>query len=324
MGMPAATITSMTAHGGTVMVGFPQVLINYMPASRIGDMHVCPMVTGIVPHVGGPFVLGSMTVLTGMMPQSRVSDMLICVGPPDTCVMGAETVLVGEAGAGGAGAAMGGISAMGASVPMQPPATSSSPQSTAEMQPDGTIKTSAPPGGALPPIPLSSPGFPTLPPTETPSFESVQPVTVPAGTPLYSAVDDPSSTPGYWSPDVPSSGDGSLLAVAQAPAGGLQGWMGAASSATGLPAGTSQLWTPPGSLVPNAITQAPWSGAAQMAQQAAQQAMQSAQQAANQAQQAATEAQQQAQQAAQDAAQGAQQAAQQQAQQATQGLPKGL
>ena len=25
-----------------------------MPAARIGDMHVCPMVTVLVPHVGGP------------------------------------------------------------------------------------------------------------------------------------------------------------------------------------------------------------------------------------------------------------------------------
>ena len=24
------------------------------PAARVGDMHVCPMVTGVVPHVGGP------------------------------------------------------------------------------------------------------------------------------------------------------------------------------------------------------------------------------------------------------------------------------
>src|SRR5271154_886970 len=122
MGMPAATITSMTAHGGVVVVGFPQVLIGFMPASRIGDMHVCPMVTGVVPHVGGPFILGSPTVLTGFMPQSRVTDTLVCVGPPDIAVMGCETVLVGMAGAGGAAGAAGGIAAMGVPVPMLPPA----------------------------------------------------------------------------------------------------------------------------------------------------------------------------------------------------------
>ncbi|HAA21191.1 MAG TPA: type VI secretion protein, partial [Cytophagales bacterium] len=26
------------------------------PAARINDMHVCPMVTGVVPHVGGPIL----------------------------------------------------------------------------------------------------------------------------------------------------------------------------------------------------------------------------------------------------------------------------
>src|SRR5665213_18791 len=93
MGMPACTITSQTAHGGVVMVGFPTVLIGMMPASRIGDMHVCPMVTGIVPHVGGPFILGSPTVLVGMMPQSRVTDQLVCVGPPDVAVMGVSTAV---------------------------------------------------------------------------------------------------------------------------------------------------------------------------------------------------------------------------------------
>lgn len=57
-------------------------------------MHVCPMVTVIVPHVGGPIVVGSPTVLTGEMPQARITDMLICIGPPDMIVMGSFTVLV--------------------------------------------------------------------------------------------------------------------------------------------------------------------------------------------------------------------------------------
>ena len=65
-----------------------------MPASRIGDMHVCPMVTGVVPHVGGPIILGSPNVLTGSIPQARVTDMLTCVGPPDVIVMASFTVLV--------------------------------------------------------------------------------------------------------------------------------------------------------------------------------------------------------------------------------------
>ena len=67
-----------------------------LPAARLTDMHVCPMVTGIVPHVGGPIVMGSPTVLTGALPQARVGDPLVCVGPPDTIVKGSVTVLVNE------------------------------------------------------------------------------------------------------------------------------------------------------------------------------------------------------------------------------------
>jgi uncharacterized Zn-binding protein involved in type VI secretion len=65
-----------------------------LPAARLTDMHVCPMVTGVVPHVGGPISLGSPTVLTGSLPQARVGDMCVCVGPPDVIALGSFTVLV--------------------------------------------------------------------------------------------------------------------------------------------------------------------------------------------------------------------------------------
>lgn len=65
------------------------------PAARLTDMHVCPMVTGIVPHVGGPILpVCAPTVLTGKLPQARVTDMLTCVGPPDVIVKGSATVFV--------------------------------------------------------------------------------------------------------------------------------------------------------------------------------------------------------------------------------------
>jgi uncharacterized Zn-binding protein involved in type VI secretion len=65
-----------------------------MPAARLTDMHVCPMVTAIVPHVGGPIIMGAPTVLTGMLPQARVTDPAVCVGPPDMIALGSFTVLV--------------------------------------------------------------------------------------------------------------------------------------------------------------------------------------------------------------------------------------
>jgi uncharacterized Zn-binding protein involved in type VI secretion len=65
-------------------------------AARVGDMHVCPMVTGIVPHVGGPALPpGEPTVLIGGMPALRLGDMLTCTGPPDSVVMGSATVMIG-------------------------------------------------------------------------------------------------------------------------------------------------------------------------------------------------------------------------------------
>src|SRR4029079_15055707 len=66
------------------------------PAARVADMHTCPMVTGVVPHVGGPIIPPCMiNVLTCFMPQARITDMAICVGPPDFIVQGSFSVLVG-------------------------------------------------------------------------------------------------------------------------------------------------------------------------------------------------------------------------------------
>ncbi len=64
------------------------------PAARIGDFHVCPMVSGTVPHVGGPVSQGSATVLIAGMPAARVGDMCTCVGPPDTILAGSTTVII--------------------------------------------------------------------------------------------------------------------------------------------------------------------------------------------------------------------------------------
>lgn len=114
MGKPAARLGDPTAHGGTIVMGSPMVLIGGMPAARMGDMHVCPMMTPAVPpipHVGGPVLLGSPMVLIGGMPAARMGDMATCVGPPSTILMGCPTVLIGE---GGSGSASGGGAGSGA------------------------------------------------------------------------------------------------------------------------------------------------------------------------------------------------------------------
>ncbi|MDG5816361.1 PAAR domain-containing protein [Chitinispirillales bacterium ANBcel5] len=114
--MMAARVTDMTAHAGTITgPGCPTVLIGKMPAARMGDMHMCPMVTpGVppVPHVGGPIVGGCPTVLIGKLPAARQGDMCVCVGPPSSIVLGCPTVLIGSGGGGGGGG--GGASAASA------------------------------------------------------------------------------------------------------------------------------------------------------------------------------------------------------------------
>ena len=83
------------------------------PAARITDMHVCPMVTGVVPHVGGPILPpGAPTVLIGGMPAARMGDMCTCVGPPDSIILGSATVLIGGMPA----ARMGDMTAHGGSI----------------------------------------------------------------------------------------------------------------------------------------------------------------------------------------------------------------
>ena len=88
------------------------------PAARVGDMHVCPMVTpGVppIPHVGGPVMPpGLPTVLIGGMPAARMGDMCVCVGPPDVIAIGSATVLIG----GQPAARMGDMTAHGGSIVM--------------------------------------------------------------------------------------------------------------------------------------------------------------------------------------------------------------
>ena len=83
------------------------------PAARAGDMHVCPLVSGTVPHVGGPVLPpGCPTVLIGGMPAARVGDMCTCVGPPDAIALGSFTVMIGGMPA----ARMGDMTAHGGSI----------------------------------------------------------------------------------------------------------------------------------------------------------------------------------------------------------------
>ena len=61
----AAVVTMMC------LIGPSSVAHAGQPAARVGDGHTCPLVTGIVPHVGGPILPpGVPTVLIGGAPVS--------------------------------------------------------------------------------------------------------------------------------------------------------------------------------------------------------------------------------------------------------------
>ena len=89
----------MTSHGTPLSPGpgSINVLIGGMPAWRAtADMHTCPLVSGVVPHVGGVVTMGSVTVFINNLPAARQGDMVTeGGGPPNSIVMGCPTVIIG-------------------------------------------------------------------------------------------------------------------------------------------------------------------------------------------------------------------------------------
>ncbi len=63
------------------------------PAAFLGSLHVCPKVTGVVPHVGGPTIGMAVTVLVAGPPAVNTNNMSVCVGPPDKVAVGSATVM---------------------------------------------------------------------------------------------------------------------------------------------------------------------------------------------------------------------------------------
>jgi uncharacterized Zn-binding protein involved in type VI secretion len=65
-------------------------------AARVSDFHLCPQISGVVPHIGGPVLPPACpTVLIGGLPAARIGDLCTCVGPPDTIIKGSATVMIG-------------------------------------------------------------------------------------------------------------------------------------------------------------------------------------------------------------------------------------
>lgn len=95
---PAARVGDLTAHGTPLSPGpgSVNVLIGGKPAWRAGaDFHTCPLVSGTVPHVGGMVSMGSTTVLINNLPAARMGDQIVESGPPNSIAIGESTVLIG-------------------------------------------------------------------------------------------------------------------------------------------------------------------------------------------------------------------------------------
>jgi len=98
MGLPAARVGDMTSHGTPLGPGpgCPTVLIGNMAAWRAtSDVHACPLVDGVKPHVGGTVAVGSTTVRIGGLPAARQGDLVVEAGAPNSIAAGAPNVFIG-------------------------------------------------------------------------------------------------------------------------------------------------------------------------------------------------------------------------------------
>lgn len=69
-----ARLGDSSSHGGLIISGSPDTLVNGRAAARLGDMHVCP----ILGHGVTPIVTGSATVKVNQRPAARVGDVAAC------------------------------------------------------------------------------------------------------------------------------------------------------------------------------------------------------------------------------------------------------
>ena len=95
---PAARVTDQTGHGTPLVgPGSPTVFIGGLPAWRaLVDVHSCPLVDPSGnPHVGGVAQPGSTSVLINNMPAARMGDSIAEAGSPNAIVAGCMNVLIG-------------------------------------------------------------------------------------------------------------------------------------------------------------------------------------------------------------------------------------
>jgi uncharacterized Zn-binding protein involved in type VI secretion len=94
----AARLLDLTTHGTPLVPGpgSPNVFIGSLPAWRTTiDINACAA-PGAAPHGAGPTMVGEPTVLINSMPAARVGDWVVePTGGPNVIVKGCENVFIG-------------------------------------------------------------------------------------------------------------------------------------------------------------------------------------------------------------------------------------
>ncbi len=102
---PAAYAAEQTTKA-TVLASMSSTISG---AAAGADIHACTVPLPVPPHGPGVVLNGSPTVMVNNLPAARQGDTILeAAGPPNSISMGCATVIIGNMGAGGFGAAGGG------------------------------------------------------------------------------------------------------------------------------------------------------------------------------------------------------------------------
>lgn len=89
----AARVSDATSHPGMIAgPGAPNVLINGLPAARLGDLHACAFPPPAGPHPPNSIATGSTSVFITQQPAARLGDLAGCSA---TIVSGSPNVNIG-------------------------------------------------------------------------------------------------------------------------------------------------------------------------------------------------------------------------------------
>jgi uncharacterized Zn-binding protein involved in type VI secretion len=74
MARPQARLGDISSHGGVIITGAMQTVVNGRPVARMGDLHSCP----IPGHGVTSIVSGGLNTVTEGIPNARIGDVTAC------------------------------------------------------------------------------------------------------------------------------------------------------------------------------------------------------------------------------------------------------